>query len=336
MKGNIPIPNLPEMEEVSLILTVALVRRRFTQQAQPFYDARGYNTTGSLALKVWSETIDRCGELSAGLWQTTGILRDRHFVLTGYQPLGRSQYIEQNGIEPVLPRAYTLDIETLALAGFRDRAARKLERRNRLGEMSLDQHQRYMADRESEEERAYRTGSLAATSGRVLSIAVQVGPQPEFLQYASSPVECERVFGIDTDGREEREEEALKGFIELMEGFKVDLDEIVGHNVSWFDLPFIYQRCLANGIAARPTLESSGYNVFDTMRYWGLGDRRNTALDDIAWALGIESSKTAEVEGSRIHELYHNGKLVEIREYNLRDVRVTRKIYDRMISVLGR
>ena len=64
--------------------------------------------------------------------------------------------------------------------------------------------------------------------------------------------------------------------------------------------------------------------------------KRNVSLDDIAWALGIESSKTAAVEGSKVFDLYYAGKLAEIREYNLNDVRVTRKVYERMVACLGR
>jgi hypothetical protein len=73
------------------------------------------------------------------------------------------------------------------------------------------------------------------------------------------------------------------------------------------------------------------------MRHWWLGDRRaRVSLDDIAWALGIESSKTAEVEGSKVFDLYEQGRLDLIREYNLNDVRVTRKIYERMVGCFGR
>jgi predicted RecB family nuclease len=60
------------------------------------------------------------------------------------------------------------------------------------------------------------------------------------------------------------------------------------------------------------------------------------SLDDIAWALGIESSKTAEAEGSKVFEMYAADKLAAIREYNLNDVRVTRKIYERMVECFGR
>ena len=48
--------------------------------------------------------------------------------------------------------------------------------------------------------------------------------------------------------------------------------------------------------------------VFDTMHHWWLGAKRNVSLDDIAWALGIESSKTATAEGSKVFDLYQAGK----------------------------
>ena len=69
---------------------------------------------------------------------------------------------------------------------------------------------------------------------------------------------------------------------------------------------------------------------------WCCGDRRGRSLDDIACGLGIESSKTDDAEGSRIIELYHAGKLAEIREYNLNDVRVTQKVYERIVACFGR
>ena len=105
-----------------------------------------------------------------------------------------------------------------------------------------------------------------------------------------------------------------------------------------FDLPFIFQRCLANNVSVKPFVDLSEYTprgVYDTMRAWWLGSRNRVALDDVAWALGIESSKTSEVEGSRVFELYQAGKLAEIREYNLNDVRVTRKVYERMVACFG-
>jgi predicted PolB exonuclease-like 3'-5' exonuclease len=206
--------------------------------------------------------------------------------------------------------------------------------------MRLEQQQRYLEDIAVEEERCYQLGSLSATSGRILSIAVHQGPIAGFDFGGMGQSESEHVFGIDEDGNEQDEKKSLLAFLQYMKGFDPDSDELVGHNLISFDLPFIFQRCLVHCISAKPLVDLREYNVrgvFDTMRHWWLGDRRaRVSLDDIAWALGIQSSKTAEVEGSKVYDLYVQGRLAEIREYNLNDVRVTRKIYERMVGCFGR
>ncbi|HMJ24188.1 MAG TPA: ribonuclease H-like domain-containing protein [Pyrinomonadaceae bacterium] len=343
MKGNIPIPELPFSEEVWLMVAVTAVRERRTQQGKPFRDASARNATGSLALKVWAEVLEGREDLKPGLWGVTGKLeafQDRsQFVVSEYKPITIDQYREYVGCDPLLPRAFTLDIETLALPGFRDRVGPKLEKDLKLGIMRLEQQQRYLEDIAAEEERVYQLGSLNATSGRVLSIAVHVGAIPGFEIEGLTSNQGEHAFGIDEEGNEQEEAEALRGFLALISDFDLECDEIVGHNIIGFDLPFIFQRCLVNNIAARPPVNLGEYNVrgvFDTMKGWWLGSRNRVGLDDVAWALGIESSKTDEVEGSKVFDLYQAGRLAEIREYNLNDVRVTRKVYKRLITCFGR
>jgi len=92
----------------------------------------------------------------------------------------------------------------------------------------------------------------------------------------SRPNETEHVFGIAADGLEQPEIQALRQFLTLMSDFDSESDEIVGHNVLAFDLPFILQRCLVNSIAGAPFVNLSEYNprgVFDTMLRWWLGSR---------------------------------------------------------------
>ena len=343
MKGNIPIPELPFAEEVWLMVAVTSVRERRTQQGKPFRDASARNASGTLALKIWGEVLEGREELKPGLWGVTGKLesfQDRsQFIVSEYRPITIEQYREYLGCDPLLPRAFTLDIETLALPGFRERVGPKLEKDLRLGYMRLEQQQRYLEDIAAEEERVYQLGSLNATSGRVLSIAVHVGPVPGFEIEGLTANQIEHAFGIDEEGNEQDEAQALKGFLALMSDFDPECDLVVGHNIIGFDLPFIFQRCLANNITVKPFVDLSDFHVhavFDTMRAWWLGGRNRVGLDDIAWTLGIESSKTADVEGSRVFELYQAGKLAEIREYNLNDVRVTRKVYERMVACFGR
>lgn len=234
--------------------------------------------------------------------------------------------------------AFTLDIETVALPAFRERVGGKLERQIRLGSMRLEQQQRYLEDIAAEEERCFQLGSLNAYSGRVLSIAVQVAPVAG-LEIQEGARTSEYVFGIDAAGNEELEKDTLIAFLQLLREFNPESDEIVGHNILNFDLPFIFQRCLVNGIAVSQSVSPpivQGRCVFDTMHRWWLGAKRQVSLDDIAWALGIESSKTEEVEGGKVFDLYNAGRLDLIREYNLNDVRVTRKVYERMVACFGR
>ena len=325
------------------MVLVTSVRERRTQQGRVFCDASARNASGTIQLKIWGEILETQKGLSPGLWGITGKLetfQDRsQFVVTEYRPITLDQYREYQQAEPQLPRAYTFDIETLTLPEFRERIGPQLERSMRLGHMRVEQQQRYLEDIAAEEERCYALGSLNATSGRVLSIAVHVGAIPGLEFPGLGPEASEHVFGIDKDGYEEDEKSALQAFLNLMKDFDPDCDELVGHNIISFDLPFIFQRCLAHSLKARPCVNLSDYNVrgvFDTMHRWWLGSRRNVSLDDIAWALGIESSKTTDVEGSKVFDLYQAGKLDLIREYNLNDVRVTRKVYERMVASFGR
>ena len=344
MRGNIPIPEIPHGEDLWLMVLITQVRERRTQQGRLFCDCTARNATGSITLKIWGEILESQKQITPGLWGITGKLetyQDRpQFIVAEYRPITIEQYREHQSSEPILPKAYTFDIETLTLPNFRERVGPQLERALRLGHMRLEQQQRYLEDIAAEEERCYSLGSLTATSGRILSIAVHVGPIPGLQFDGLEQSESEYVFGIDADGNEQDEKKALVDFLKFMGSFDPEVDELVGHNIISFDLPFIFQRCLVHCISARPFVNLSDYNVrgvFDTMRHWWLGDRRSrVSLDDIAWALGIESSKTAEVEGSKVFDLYQAGKLDLIREYNLNDVRVTRKIYERMVACFGR
>jgi 3'-5' exonuclease len=343
MKGNISISQLTAGEDLWLAVAVASAREIRPQQGRPFLLASARNASGTIALKIPSEILQSATQIKPGLWGIVGRLEtyqnQPQFVVSELRPINIEKYRELQNADPLLPRAFTIDIETIPLPGFKERAAQRLKRTLQLGKMNEEQQQRYSEDTAAEEERAYKSGSLAATSGRVLSIAVHIGCIAGVEIEGVDRSESEHVFGIDADGQEQTEQQALTDFLALMGSFDSDIDEIVGHNVIGFDLPFIFQRCLVNSIAVRPFVNLSEFNVrgvYDTMHRWWLGSKNRVALDDIAWALGIPSSKTDEVEGSRVFELYQAGRLAEIREYNLNDVRVTRKVYERLVSGFGR
>jgi len=330
---------MQETEYTSLVLVVTSVRER---RNQPFIDAAARDASGAIYLRIPLESLDPQTEFKPGIWRLKGDFDNRErslFTVAHYEPVTTEDYRSHHNAEPRLPRAFTFDIETLTLPDFRERVGSQLERMIRLGSMRFEQQQRYLEDIAAEEERCYALGSLSATSGRVLSIALHVGPIPGSELSALDQKQSEHVFGIGADGFEQNEKKSLLEFLSFMKDFDVESDELVGHNIVGFDLPFIFQRCVVNEIKVRPFVNLADYNVrgvFDTMQRWWLGAKRTVSLDDLAWALGIVSSKTSEVEGSKVFELYQEGKLEVIREYNLNDVRVTRKIYERMVNSFGR
>jgi hypothetical protein len=340
MKGNISISELNPGEDIWLAVVITSTREIRPQQGKPFFLAYARNASGTILLKIPSDILQ---STTPGLYGIVGRLEtfqnQPQFVVSELRPITAEKYRELQNAEPLLPRAFTIDIETIPLPAYKERAAHRLKRSIERGRMSEEQQQRYFEDQAAEEERTFRSGSLAATSGRVLSIAVHIGPIVGVQAEGSEQEASEQVFGIDSDGQEQSEEQALADFLALMRSFDPDIDEIVGHNIIGFDLPFIFQRCVVNNITVRPFVNLAEFNVrgvYDTMHRWWLGAKNRVALDDIAWALGMESSKTDEVEGSRVFELYQAGRLAEIREYNLNDVRVTRKVYERLAAGFGK
>lgn len=132
----------------------------------------------------------------------------------------------------------------------------------------------------------------------------------------------------------DNEPKILGDFWEMMRTFRPCLDRIVGHNIYNFDLRFIYKRSVICGVRPSINLNFARYRdqpIYDTMCEWEKWNLRDTiSLDRLARVLGLESPKTDECNGSRIAELFALGEHKTIRDYCLRDVITTRRIYRRM------
>ena len=113
-----------------------------------------------------------------------------------------------------------------------------------------------------------------------------------------------------------------------------DVDLFVGFNVLDFDLKFILQRSIVNRVPPSRPISFRRYQqepVYDVMREWEAWSTRDfISLDTLSRALGMESPKSGGVDGSQVYDFYLAGRLQEIYDYCLRDVRVTRDIYRRM------
>lgn len=130
------------------------------------------------------------------------------------------------------------------------------------------------------------------------------------------------------------ETEILRDFWELMRTFRPCVDRIVGHNIYNFDLRFIYKRSVVCGVRPSIELNFARYRnqpIYDTMCEWEKWNLRDQiSLDRLARVLNLESPKTNECDGSRIAELFERGEHQMIRDYCVKDVLTTRRIYRRM------
>lgn len=120
----------------------------------------------------------------------------------------------------------------------------------------------------------------------------------------------------------------------------IDLNErfstaVIGHNVSAFDLRFLMQRFIVNGIRPPVVIERAAQakpwesdKVFDTMVQWaGAGNR--VSLDKLCLALSIPSPK-GDLDGSKVWEYVKAGRISEVADYCSRDVEAVRSVYRRM------
>lgn len=110
----------------------------------------------------------------------------------------------------------------------------------------------------------------------------------------------------------------------------------IGHNITDFDLRFIFQRAVVLGI--RPpdflpvSVRSWDKSVFDTMNVWA-GYNGRVSLDKLCRILNIPlkgSEIDEEIDGSRVWEFVQAGKISKVVKYCEGDVERVRAIHRRM------
>lgn len=166
------------------------------------------------------------------------------------------------------------------------------------------------------EEQMHTNTSLEGTFGRICCIGV--------IKEVDGKEVLKEVFSGD-------EKEILTKFWESAQG----VHRFIGHNIWGFDLPFIYQRSIINGV--RPIqLNFARYRntpIFDTMQEWDLWNYdkdKKKSLDTLAKVLGFPTSKD-EMNGSMVWDYYQKGKIDDICKYCMKDVELTRKVYKKMV-----
>lgn len=115
-------------------------------------------------------------------------------------------------------------------------------------------------------------------------------------------------------------------------GYTRPITRWIGHNISGFDIRYLWHRCIVNRIKSpvKIPVDAKPWDgeIFDTMNQWA-GFKDRISQDDLCFALGIEG-KPSDIDGSKVWDFVKAGKLVEVVEYNKDDVFKVREIYKRL------
>lgn len=110
--------------------------------------------------------------------------------------------------------------------------------------------------------------------------------------------------------------------------------QVVGHNVAAFDLRFIVQRSIINGVRPHPVLMAAAQakpweadKVYDTMIQWA-GVGKTVSLDKLCRALSLPGK--GDMDGSKVWDAIKDGRIAEVAKYCADDVRKVRAVYWRM------
>jgi len=173
---------------------------------------------------------------------------------------------------------------------------------------------KYAGAKDAAIEAIYRKTSLEGLSGQICSIAYAIEDQDVVVIY------------------DEKEEELLRRFFTFLSN-KLDGRPpfFIGHNIGAFDLKFLFHRAVILGIKPPFELPFSGrhnQHFFDNMQAWaGFGGR--ISQDNLCKALGIEG-KPDDINGSMVFDIWKDGGIKRIAEYNADDVTKARMIYKRL------
>lgn len=113
--------------------------------------------------------------------------------------------------------------------------------------------------------------------------------------------------------------------------FRTRVPIIVGHNVTGFDLRFLWQRAIVLGVRLPRWWPKDpkpwGNEVFDTMTAFA-GARGSISLDNLCLALGIKGK--GSVDGSMVAGMWERGEHGAIAQYCRSDVDLVRQVHKRM------
>lgn len=129
---------------------------------------------------------------------------------------------------------------------------------------------------------------------------------------------------------------------ELIRNFYTALEKtdwlLAGHAIKQFDIPYIFQRSIINGIYPHKLIDTSGLKpwemdwIYDTKELWSAGGFNKSGLVNITTAFGLPSPKEGIV-GSEVPAYFWEdptGHIKEISDYCERDVVAVYNVLNRL------
>lgn len=137
------------------------------------------------------------------------------------------------------------------------------------------------------------------------------------------------------------EKEIIEKFWETVKQY----DYFVSFYGRGFDVPFLMIRSAILGIKPSKNLVanrytslqpfgSKHYDLYDQLSFYGAA-RKNFPLHMWTKAFGIESPKEQGVTGDNVTALYAENKVLDIAQYNLRDLKATAELYKKWDKYLN-
>jgi predicted PolB exonuclease-like 3'-5' exonuclease len=116
---------------------------------------------------------------------------------------------------------------------------------------------------------------------------------------------------------------------------------LCGHNVKNFDIPMMAKRMIINNILPPkifPTYDTKPWEIkaIDTRDVWQYGQYASiSTLDLMCGVMGVESSKSDEMDGSRVHKVFYKEKNIDkINTYCEKDVKVLYEVVKKLQNLL--
>jgi predicted PolB exonuclease-like 3'-5' exonuclease len=180
------------------------------------------------------------------------------------------------------------------------------------------------ADNAAQEE--WRKQSFDGLYGEIISIAWAFDDESPEVLYREQGEEESKLLNVFF--------KEIKHLLISLDGKPEVISQWIGHYISGFDLRFLWQRCVVNGV--RPTVnipyDAKPWDdkIFDTKVAWsGSGQYSGkSSLDALCKAFGFEGK--GDIDGSKVFDYWLAGRYAEIAEYNKQDVIKCRQLYKKM------